>query len=184
MPLDSIDVPAAFPDVAEVRGDIADYYYEVQRIDQELGDMLDALDAAGLLQQTLVVITSDNGMPFPRAKGSLYDLGVRMPLIAWLPEVIPGGRRVTDLVSLTDLAPTFLDMAGLAPPESMTGTSLVPQLTTSASGKIDSHTQRSLLWPGAPHAGAGESNRRRVPHACSAHRRLPVHLQLCTRQVA
>ena len=156
VPLDSIDVPAAFPDVAEVRGDIADYYYEVQRIDQELGAMLDVLDAAGVLQQTMVVITSDNGMPFPRAKGSLYDLGVRMPLIVWLPEAIPGGRRVTDLVSLTDLAPTFLDMAGLAPPESMTGTSLVPQLTTSASGRIDS-TRSAAYFGRERHTPAQES---------------------------
>ncbi len=138
IPVDSISVPAVFPDVPAVRSDIADYYFEVQRIDRELGELLDLLEGLGELDRTVVVITSDNGMPFPRAKGNLYDLGVRVPLIVQLPEIIPGGRRLTDLVSLTDLAPTFLEMAGLAVPEQMTGRSLVASMMAAGSGRVDS----------------------------------------------
>ena len=153
---DSIAVPAVFPDTPDVRSDIADYYYEVQRIDRELGMMLERLAQAGELERTLVVITSDNGMPFPRAKGNLYDLGVRVPLIMRLPGTVPGGRRVSDLVSLTDLAPTFLELAGVPVPPVMTGRSLVSQLTATRSGRIDS--SRSATFFGRErHTPAQES---------------------------
>ena len=138
IPLDEIRLPAIFPDSPEVRGDVADYYFEVQRLDRELGEMLARLDAAGELDRTMVVVTSDNGMPFPRAKSHLYDMGVRVPLAVRWPERVPGGRTVTDFVSLTDLAPTFLESAGLPVPAVMTGRSLLPTLVSDASGRVDS----------------------------------------------
>ena len=158
IPLDRIAVPAAFPDVTAVRGDIADYYLAVQRIDRELGAALDVLDDYGWLDHTMVVITSDNGMSFPRAKASLYDLGVRVPLIVWMPSEIPGGRRVTDLVSMTDLAPTFLEAAGLETPEAMTGTSLLPQLLATRSGRIDS--RRNAVYFGMERHTQSQENTR------------------------
>ncbi|MFH1833709.1 MAG: sulfatase, partial [bacterium] len=105
-----------FPDAPEVRGDIADYYFEVQRFDRELGELLDAIAAQGELDNTLVFVTGDNGMPFPRAKANIYDAGARVPLVVSWPARVPGGRRVTDLVSTTDVAPTILDAAGLPVP--------------------------------------------------------------------
>ncbi|MDP7287190.1 MAG: sulfatase-like hydrolase/transferase, partial [Phycisphaerae bacterium] len=84
-----------------------------------------------------VVVTSDNGMPFPRAKATLYDLGVRMPLaISWKGK-IPGGRKVDDFVSLIDLAPTFCQAAGITPPKQMTGRSLLGILQSKKSGRIE-----------------------------------------------
>ncbi len=154
--LDSVAVPAAFPDVPEVRSDIADYYFEVQRIDRELGELLDIVSEAGELDRTMVVITSDNGMPFPRAKGNLYDLGVRVPLIVRLPGDFPGGRYVSDLVSLTDLAPTFLEIAGVPVPDVMTGKSLLPQLTAASTGRIDS-TRSATYFGRERHTPAQES---------------------------
>ncbi|MDE2730306.1 MAG: sulfatase [Bacteroidota bacterium] len=133
-----IQVPAAFPDVPAVRSDIADYYYEIQRIDRELAELLQRLEQEGELHRTLVVITSDNGMPFPRAKSMLYDLGTRVPLIMHWSGRIPPGRRVTDLVSLIDLAPTFLEVAGLEAPPVMDGRSLMLTMTSVGSGLIDS----------------------------------------------
>ena len=133
-----MQVPTVFPDLPDVRSDIADYYYEVQRIDRELAEMLSFLEQEGELEHTLVVITSDNGMPFPRAKSMLYDLGTRVPLIMHWPGTIPPGRRVTDLVSLVDLAPTFLEIGGLKPPEVMDGQSLIPLMTSTESGLVDS----------------------------------------------
>ena len=96
------------------------------------------------LDRTLVVVTSDNGMPFPRAKTNLYDYGVRVPLaIRWASEA-PGGRSVDDFVSLTDLAPTFLEAAGVPVPDEMTGRSLMPLLRSNASGRTDPARDRAV----------------------------------------
>jgi arylsulfatase A-like enzyme len=80
------------------------------------------------LENTIVVITSDNGMPFPRCKANLYDSGCRMPLAIRWPKRLKGGKTVTDPVSLIDLAPTFLEAAGVKPPAGIAGKSLLPLL--------------------------------------------------------
>lgn len=125
MRLEDVQVPAFLPDTPEVRGDILDYYFEVQRFDREIGELLRLLEAAGELDNTLIVITSDNGMPFPRAKANIRDSGNRMPLAIRWPAQVKGGQVISDFVSHTDFAPTFLEAAGLKPPKQMTGQSLV-----------------------------------------------------------
>ncbi len=126
IPVDNIQVPGFYPDVEEIRSDIADYYAEVNRFDADVARAIFLLDSIGELDNTIIVVTGDHGMPFPRCKGNLYDMGVKVPLVVrW------GGAqkaRVSDFVSLTDLAPTFLQMAGVEVPEQMTGRSLVPFL--------------------------------------------------------
>jgi membrane-anchored protein YejM (alkaline phosphatase superfamily) len=88
------------------------------------------LEEIGELDNTIVVVTSDNGMPVPRCKTTLYDWGVRMPMaIRW--NKIPPNRTIDDFVLLTDLAPTFLEAGGLPIPERMTGKSLLSMLTSS-----------------------------------------------------
>ena len=77
--VDQLQVPSYLPDTRDVRSDLADYYVEVTRFDREVGEILNQLEAAGELDNTLVVITSDNGMPFPRAKANVYDGGVCVP---------------------------------------------------------------------------------------------------------
>ena len=126
--LESVVVPPFLPDTPEVRSDLLDYYLEVQRFDREVGEILDKLAAAGELDNTLVVITSDNGMPFPRAKANVYDAGAHMPLAVRWPSRVPAGRVIDAFVSHTDLAPTFLEAAGLRPPQGTTGRSLLPVL--------------------------------------------------------
>jgi arylsulfatase A-like enzyme len=145
MDLDQIDLFVHFPDAAEVRSDVADYYWEVQRFDRELGELLDRIEAMGELDNTLVFVTSDNGMPFPRAKSNIYDAGARVPFVVSWPARVPGGRGITDLVSTTDVAPTILEAAGLAVPAEMTGRSLVPLLTSSASGRVDESRDYALF---------------------------------------
>ncbi len=135
--LSKIPVPAFWPDDPEVRSDIADYYFEVQRFDGDVGAALKLLEDAGELENTLVLATGDNGMPFPRCKANLYDMGVRMPLAARWGKRVKGGRRVTDFVSFTDFAPTFLEAAGVAVPAEMTGRSLMKILASGASGRVD-----------------------------------------------
>jgi arylsulfatase A-like enzyme len=121
-----IRLNAHFPDAPEVREDVADYAFEAQRFDRDVGGLLRLLEERGELERTIVVMTSDNGMPFPRCKANLYDCGVRVPLAIRWPDRFAAGRRVDAFVSLTDLAPTLLELAGQAAPEATTGRSLVP----------------------------------------------------------
>ncbi len=137
MDLSRVHLFAHYPDAEEVRSDVADYYWEVQRFDRELGELLERLEAAGELDNTIVVMTGDHGMPFPRSKSNVYDSGARVPLAIRWPPRVPGNRRVTDFVSLTDLAPTFLEAAGVAVPAEMTGRSLVPLLASGGSGRVE-----------------------------------------------
>jgi arylsulfatase A-like enzyme len=137
MDLKRIKLPGCFPDNETVRNDVADYYFEVQRFDRELGEALALLEKAGELDKTVVVVTGDHGMPFPRGKSNLYDLGTHVPLAVRWGKQLKGGRTVDDFVSLTDLAPTFLEAAGLKPLDAMTGRSLMNILTSDKSGWVD-----------------------------------------------
>lgn len=133
--LPGVVVPPIWPDVVPVRQDIARYLGAVRLFDDEIALLMEILAARGHLENTLVVVTSDNGMPFPCAKATLYDRGTRVPLLVWWPGFVPGGRVVDDLVSLTDLAPTFLEAAGRKPPGEMTGRSLMGLLRSAATGR-------------------------------------------------
>lgn len=156
MDLSRVTVPEFFPDEPVVRSDIADYYYEVQRWDRDVAAALEQLQEAGELDNTIVVMSGDHGMPFPRCKGNLYDWGSRVPLaIRWGAEV-KAGRQVSDFVSLTDLAPTFLKAAGVDVPESMTGDSLLAVLTSDDSGRVEQ--KRDAVIYGRERHGPAQEN--------------------------
>jgi N-sulfoglucosamine sulfohydrolase len=123
-----VTVPSDLPDTPQIRSDILDYYVEVERFDHDVGKMLEALDAAGRSDNTLVVITGDNGWPFPHGKANLYDAGTRQPLAIRWPAKVKAGQTSDAFVNLTDLAPTFLEAGGLKPPRDMTGRNLLPLL--------------------------------------------------------
>lgn len=127
--LEHVRVPPMWPDVPEIRSDILDYYFEVERFDREVGELLKLLETRGMLENTLVVITGDNGWPFPRAKANLHDAGTRQPFAVRWPARVKPGRVLDDFISLTDLAPTFLEAAGLKPRADMTGLSFLGLLT-------------------------------------------------------
>ena len=143
--LGDVRVPDFLPDVPEVRSDILDYYFEIERFDRELGEILSLLEEHDQLANTILIVTSDNGMPFPRAKADLYDYGSRVPLAVRWPERIPAGRVASDFVSLVDVAPTILEAAGLAPPSEMTGRSFLDLLTSTDEGRIDSSRDHVIL---------------------------------------
>lgn len=125
------------PFLPDVRADLADYFGEVQAFDATLGVLLAKLEQAGELDNTLIVVSGDHGAPgFPHGKCHLYDFGTAVPLTVRGPGV-GGGRVVDDLVSLTDLAPTFLELAGVAVPDVMTGRSLVNVLESTNAGRVD-----------------------------------------------
>jgi N-sulfoglucosamine sulfohydrolase len=118
-------VPPIFPDDSIVRNDILDYLVEIEHFDKMVARAIKALEKSGQLDNTIIVITSDHGMPFPRAKASLYDAGTHVPLaIRWPRGITAPGRVYDGLVNLSDMAPTFLDAAGLQVPEMMTASSL------------------------------------------------------------
>jgi len=137
MKIEDVEVPACMPDSETVRTDICDYYWEVQRFDREVGELLKILEADGELENTLVVISGDNGMPFPRCKSNLYDMGTNVPLAVRWPAAVKGGRVVEDFISLADLAPTFLEAAGLKPTAQMTARSFLDVLISGKSGRVD-----------------------------------------------
>lgn len=123
-------LPPTLVDDAATRADRAKYYDEIHRMDMQIGFFLDELERRGRRENTLVVFLSDNGAPFPREKGTVYDAGIRTPLLfSWPAGIAPGSVYDAGLVSVIDLAPTFLDLAGLDVPASMEGTSLVPMFT-------------------------------------------------------
>jgi uncharacterized sulfatase len=126
--LGDAQVPPFLPDTPEVRSDLLDFALEVEYFDAQLGKMLATLEAAGELENTLVIVCSDNGMPFPRAKANLYEYGTHMPLAIRWPARVKGGRTVDDFAGHVDLAPTILTAAGVSVPADMTGKSLLPTL--------------------------------------------------------
>lgn len=126
MELGDVVVPGFLPDNDCVRNDILDYYYEVERFDRECGRIIRILEEAGELDNTIVVMTSDNGMPFPRAKASLYDYGTRMPLAIRWPAKVPAGVVVKEFMNFVDFAPSFVEAAGLDPSVFDSGSSLWP----------------------------------------------------------
>jgi arylsulfatase A-like enzyme len=135
--LTDVKVPACLPDNETVRSDVADYLWEVQSFDREVGEIVARLRAMGELDNTIIVVSGDNGMPFPRCKATLYDQGTRVPLAIRWGSKVAGRRQVADFVSLCDLAPTFLEAAGLRPSKQMTGRSLMPLLESKKSGQVD-----------------------------------------------
>ncbi|MFV1965362.1 MAG: sulfatase, partial [Pirellulaceae bacterium] len=131
-------LPSYLPDVPIVREDFCDYLGEAQAFDASLGVLLDELERRGELDRTLVVVSGDHGIPgFPRGKCNLYDLGVGVALAIRWPSRVPAGRVVDDFVCLPDLAPTFLEAAGLTPLDVMTGRSLMEVLSSEKSGIVD-----------------------------------------------
>ncbi len=113
--------PGFLPPDSIVLSDIEDYDLEIEWFDQQLGKILSFLDEQGELANTLVVVTSDNGMPFPAAKANLMEYGTHVPLAISWPDHIQPGQHSDQLVSLIDLAPTFLSLGGVKDVPDMTG---------------------------------------------------------------
>jgi N-sulfoglucosamine sulfohydrolase len=123
----ALPLPYFIPDRPDARADFADYYQSVARLDHGVGLMMKVLEETKTADDTLVIFLSDNGIPFPGGKTTLYDAGVHLPLIVKKPGQKP--RVVTNaMASWTDIAPTVLDWAGLSKPDQMTGRSLLPVL--------------------------------------------------------
>lgn len=140
-PEDIDRVPEFWPDVDTVRSDLLDYAYEIEYFDSHLMQMLMLLEERGELDNTLVVVTADNGMPFPRVKGQVYEYSNHLPLaIMWPKGIRNPGRTVDDFVSFIDFAPTFLEVAGVDQAQSgmqeMAGRSLTEIFFSEKDGQV------------------------------------------------
>ena len=123
-----VRVPPYLVDTPETRVDLAHHYDEITRLDYFVGEVVRELARQQVLDRTLVIVMADNGRPFPHSKAQLYDDGIKPPLIIRWPAGIPRPARVDALVSAIDLAPTILELAGIARPETFQGVSLGPIL--------------------------------------------------------
>lgn len=153
--LADVIVPSYLPDTPTVRGDLADYAVEVEYADGHIGRILDALKAAGELERTLVIVTSDHGMPFPYVKGQIHEDGFHLPLAMRWGEGIKPGRVVDDFINVRDLAPTYLELAGLTPHPQMTGKSLMNILRSEKSGWVEN---RAVMLVGKERHDIGRPN--------------------------
>jgi N-sulfoglucosamine sulfohydrolase len=123
-----LKLPAHYPDTQLVRGDFARYYDEIAHLDVFFGDVMAELAARGFADNTLVAFIGDNGASQLRGKGTLYEFGVRVPLLVRWPGKVKPGATTAELISGEDLAPTFLEAAGLPVPPEMTGKSFLKLL--------------------------------------------------------
>lgn len=121
-----LTLPKHYPDTPAVRDDLSRYYGEITRLDELFGKIMDELNRRGLAENTLVAFMGDNGCSQFRGKGTLYELGLHVPLLMRWPGRIKAGSATSELVSGEDLAPTFLSAAGVAVPPEMTGRSFLP----------------------------------------------------------
>lgn len=143
--LSKVTVPDYYPDNEIIRGDLADYAIEVEWYDKHIGLALKHLEKRNLLDDTLIIATSDHGMPFPRVKGQIYDDGFHVPMAARWGKKIRAGRTVTDFITFPDVAPTLMEIAGVPAPAQMTGQSFLRQLLADESGRIDPARDHTLL---------------------------------------
>ncbi len=155
--LEDVEVPGFLPDHPEIRSDLLDYAVEIEWFDQHLGKMIDLLEKRGELDNTLIVVTSDNGMPFPRAKANLYEYGIHVPLAVCWPDKVKANRIVDDLIGFVDFAPTFLEAGQARFPAGMSGKSFLNVLLSGKSGTVD-ETRRWILAGRERHTHARPDN--------------------------
>ncbi len=146
--LEDVTVPDFLPDNNEIRGDILDYAVEIEWFDLHLQRMINYLDSIGELDNTILIVTSDQGMPFPRAKANCYEEGLHVPLAISYAKKFPAGRIVEDPISFVNLAPTILELTetkqeGMMP---ITGQSIVNILTSDKENIVD--TEKKYIFAG------------------------------------
>lgn len=143
--ISKVKLPKYYPESSDIKSDLLDYAVEVEWFDMHLGRILDILEKSGELDNTLIIVTSDHGMPFPRIKGQIYQHGFHVPMaIMWKNKIKPG-RNVDDFINFPDIAPTFLEVAGLDKHEQITGKSFTDVLFSDKSGLVNKENNRAFV---------------------------------------
>ncbi len=143
-------LPGFWPDNPRVRNDMLDYAFEIEHFDNHLVRMLDMLEKKGELENTIVIVTADNGMPFPRVKGQAYEYSNHIPLaIMWGKGIKNPGRAIFDFISFADFAPTLMEVAGVNGPESgmkqFGGNSFADIFKSRRQGYLDKNRNYTLI---------------------------------------
>ncbi len=167
MDISKVKLFGHYPDSDVIRGDVADYYFEVERFDSDVAAALKLLKETGEADNTIVVVTGDHGMPFPRCKSNLYDSGTRVPLAIRWPSIMKSKQVLNGFVSLTDLAPTFLAAAGVKRHRDMTGENLLPAILEGDETRLRKYVlvgkERHVPSQEAPDMGGYPSRALRTP---------------------
>ena len=142
---EDVIVPPYLPDTPEVRKDLALYYDEIARLDSYVGKVVEELEAQGVADNTFILFISDNGRPFPRAKTTLYDSGIKTPWIVRWPAQVEAGATCDQLVSAVDIAPTMLALAGLQAEPTFEGKNFSP-LLSDPSASIRDYIYAEAHW--------------------------------------
>lgn len=143
--LKDVNTQEFYPDNDIIKGDLLDYALEVEWFDKQIGQAMAILEEYGELDNTLIIATSDHGMPFPRIKGQIYEEGVAVPFAVRWGDRVKQGRIVDDFINFSDVAPTIMEAAGLKPHNQMTGKSFLDLLLSNKSGFIDTARSYSVL---------------------------------------
>lgn len=161
--LEKAVVPKFLPDAKVTREDVLDYAVEIEWFDTHLQRMLTYLEEIGELDNTLVIVTSDNGMAFPRAKANAYNYGIHIPFAIRCPQAFEGGRIIEDLISFTDIAPTLLELTNISSEGMMpiSGKSFLNILQSKKEGKIDKN--RRYAFSGRERHSASRYKNRGYP---------------------
>lgn len=162
--ISDVTVPAYLPDDDAVKSDLLDYAYETEWFDLHLGRMIDKLKEIGEYENTIILVTSDNGMPFPRVKGQMYEFDFNLPFAICWEKGMPGDRVIDDLVSFTDIAPTLLEAAGVTKHPQIIGNSLMNILRSNDSGIIE--PEREYVLMGRERHDLGRENDLGYPVRC------------------
>lgn len=162
--LDQAEVPSFLPDTPEIRSDLLDYAFEVDRFDRDCGKMLELLKQTGDYENTLIIITSDNGMPFPYAKANCNEFGIHMPLAVSWKSMVEGERKSDRLVSHIDLTATIHEATGIKAPEEfpLTGTSLLGFLKNVE----NENKERDAVFSGRERHSSSRYNTLSYPQRC------------------
>lgn len=123
---EDVPVPDFLPDIPEVRTELAEYYQAISRYDQGIGAALQALEESGRADDTMVIVTSDHGLPFPGAKASSFDSGHHCPFLIATPEMTRRGHHNRAMINWANIAPTILDWCGVLTPADLLPADIPP----------------------------------------------------------
>lgn len=150
-------IPKFLPSDTVVMSDLLDYYLEIEYFDIHLLRIINFLKEKGELDNTIIIVTGDNGMSFPAAKANLMEYGTHVPLAICWPARVKSGKISDDLISMIDLAPTLLEITQVENPEKMTGKSFTKVLFSNKSG-ISDPSRKYVLTGRERHSHARADN--------------------------
>lgn len=142
----AVEVPDYLPDTEAIRKEIALMNGSVKVLDAAVKKIMETLEETGLIDNTIVVYTTDHGIAFPRAKGTMKEAGLETALIFYNPKMFGTNIVSNDLLCNVDLMPTLLELAGLTVPEDLDGKSFAPLLLTKSAAKIREDFFCELTW--------------------------------------